>query len=76
MKTPVVTIEASLRTVSKVTELLRDVNLEKIYEVNIEQTATNVWIVRYNEDEMEHEVLCEELLMVFHDEGIFEVEVN
>ena len=76
MSTEAIVIESSIRTAILVSEIIRDSNIEKIFDVQIEQEFSDKWFVMFNEDEHERENLVEEILSIFHASNVFEVEVN
>lgn len=75
MKTELIVIESSVRVASRVSEIIEDSRMEKIFDVHVEQEFSDKWFVSFNEDEVERENLVEEILSIFHASNVFEVEV-
>lgn len=75
MKTELIVIESSVRVASRVSEIIEDSRMEKIFDIHVEQEFSDKWFVSFNEDEVERENLVEEILSIFHASNVFEVEV-
>lgn len=76
MKTEVIIIESSVRVARRVSEIIEDSRMERIFDVHIEQEFSDRWFVTFNEDEIEREELSEQILSIFHASNVFEVGVN
>lgn len=76
MKKEAIVIESSVRVANRVFEIIRDSNIEKIFDVHVEQEFSDKWFVMFNEDEHERENLVDEILSIFHASNVFEIEVN